>query len=1500
MKMKKQFLLFVALLLFNAYGYGQVQSINLRPNEDAQVNSDNPTTNYGTATESNAILEMSPTGNFIITRSFLKFDFTSIPPNAVITSAQLHLYNSGMPHTGNNRLEIARVVLAPSTSSWAESTIIWNNQPGYTAVNMASIPVTPGPNDYFADVTALTQDIIHSTATGPNNEGYILKLEHEGPNPGDVANTHIASNDFSNIMMRPELVISYYVPQQIVLNPDMICPLFSNMNCDNLADEQLVDSPGTAIVFDFGADLNPSLDVVIDLQANYQLHELKFWRQNGNATNITVSVGDPNNWEEAGNITLSTYIGALAPFWNVLTLAPGYTTRFVKLHFDNDRQANLSEVIISGVRMGDNNFIQDAKPALQPKTYDQLFGLNGYPWTKGELLSSGSSVREYHSWSYNDIGGNIYSFKTNGNDGDNYYPVSGYGEPVDERYLKWKNLGIDINPCIQLSPTYMVGSNDPNSKPVLANDNPLYPSSYLAHAKYLYQFAARYGGTVFSGSSLNNIKTLIGQTKVTGLNYVKYMENWNEPDKWWVGYDYTGITHVTKVNFKPFELAAMASADYDGHCNTLGSDVGILNADPNMKMVLGSFAVIDLSYVKSIRLWSEIYRSSKTFPADVISFHHYCNDANGQKGISTVGVSPESDHLKERLKEVVRYRNAYLKGVEIWLTEFGYDTDPASVIASPVIETSSNFETQARWMLRSYLEIAASGIDKAHWYLTNDDGIFTTPSNPTKFLTCGIAKNQHNNDTKKTAWYYMAFFKSKLAGYHFVSELESGSNVRVYKFSKAGAPDYYAIWRPTQNNSTYNYQLNVGDSRRVKVYTPSATNTVGTISTINSSSNFATIIASELPVLVRIVPKDVVPPVANAKTIKDIYLNNNGEAILTPQDIENGSTDNIGVVSYEISRSLFNCNDVFEPISLEFVSDPVWKQSTVLLPNNNYNGTWDHNYVLPDEGTYTLNAPIEQPYSWGGINLVPGTEPISAGGDITFFKRTFNVTNANFSSIKLAMSMDDNVDVYLNGVKLVRVETVDVMNGIGAPHEITYFSNGGYVNGSNGFVPFETVLTTNISGILVSGENTIHVVLRNLDPATPDRGGFSFKMTIDYDGLIPVTLTVKDDDENATNAVTYIRVHDDILPVARVKNHTLMLSGGNATLTTANVENGSSDNCNAIVSKTLSKTNFTCSDFSQHNNLTILSDGNWKLSPNFRTFDWNPWWNEEWPYSSITKDFSLPISFMNSTYDMDSVNGSRIIHASSNFQFYQNKFNCDGTSDFGTSIKLKVNDQFRMYVNGILILQSDEQPPYPNLNQNYAGLGIELEFFSTGGYVVSGVPLKYITALTPNEFLKHGENEIILIVSNGENDQGGFSLNMQINSLVGTPVTYTVQDAKGYIGTETAYITVKDPSNFCGLNKMGRSNGVNEGTVSTNLTNTLEVYPNPVGNKLTIKQNTDKVLPSRIKISDLTGKVVKEINGFTQQGMMERFIDVSEFAAGLLLVEVQTGDQISVHKILKY
>jgi arginine exporter protein ArgO len=134
------------------------------------------------------------------------------------------------------------------------------------------------------------------------------------------------------------------------------------------------------------------------------------------------------------------------------------------------------------------------------------------------------------------------------------------------------------------------------------------------------------------------------------------------PDKWWFtrgGY------------FTPDEFATMCSADYDGHNGALGVTKGMKVADPQVKMVMGGLASLNLEYVRCMKLWSDFNRQNG-FPSDVLNFHHYSE--NG-----THGISPEADNLKLKLKTIVEYRNTFLPGKEIWLSEFGYDV---SIICS--------------------------------------------------------------------------------------------------------------------------------------------------------------------------------------------------------------------------------------------------------------------------------------------------------------------------------------------------------------------------------------------------------------------------------------------------------------------------------------------------------------------------------------------------------------------------------------------------------------------------------------------------------------------------------------------------------------------------------------------------------------------------------------------------------------------------------------------------
>src|SRR5690606_29656477 len=111
-------------------------------------------------------------------------------------------------------------------------------------------------------------------------------------------------------------------------------------------------------------------------------------------------------------------------------------------------------------------------------------------------------------------------------------------------------------------------------------------------------------------------------------------------------------------------LAAMSSADYDGHLQALGNTVGIKNADPNAKLVMGGLASLDLEYIRAMKLWSDYHRGG-SFPADVINVHHYSNDG-GFQGAGTVGVSPEADQLKNKVEAIADYRDRYLPGKELW------------------------------------------------------------------------------------------------------------------------------------------------------------------------------------------------------------------------------------------------------------------------------------------------------------------------------------------------------------------------------------------------------------------------------------------------------------------------------------------------------------------------------------------------------------------------------------------------------------------------------------------------------------------------------------------------------------------------------------------------------------------------------------------------------------------------------------------------------------------
>ncbi|MFK7907373.1 MAG: hypothetical protein AB8B69_19720, partial [Chitinophagales bacterium] len=420
----------------------------------------------------------------------------------------------------------------------------------------------------------------------------------------------------------------------------------------------------------------------------------------------------------------------------------------------------------------------------------QLIGLNTFIDDPIGRIEAAGFVREYHSWVW-DEGNHQPDYEGYPNNKIAWNPGAVEWN-FDLYYQNLHQLGITTSPVLKGNVPWLLPSNyyELMSKPIAENESATQPASYTEHADYLFQFAARYGSNRLMSKSL---KLRADQERLTGLGYIRYVENWNEYDAWWKD---------RKVYFEPAEYAAMASADYDAHQGKLGKAIGVKNADTNMKMVMSGTTTAELKHIEALKEWADEHRGG-SLPFDVINVHHYSNDKGGQFHKNSIGVSPEADKLRERMERLVAYRNRFFPDKEVWITEFGYDTHPESPQRAPKIASYSQEEVQGQWLVRSYLAIAAAGIERAAMYMLRD----VNADNALQFQTSGLVSTKELGYQAKASWYYVFTLKNRLKNMVFEREIESGdTRVMIYRFQNPNdaSKAAYVLWSPTSDGTKLN------------------------------------------------------------------------------------------------------------------------------------------------------------------------------------------------------------------------------------------------------------------------------------------------------------------------------------------------------------------------------------------------------------------------------------------------------------------------------------------------------------------------------------------------------------------------------------------------------------------------------------------------------------------------------------------------------------------------
>ncbi|MBC7776145.1 MAG: T9SS type A sorting domain-containing protein [Phycisphaerae bacterium] len=361
-------------------------------------------------------------------------------------------------------------------------------------------------------------------------------------------------------------------------------------------------------------------------------------------------------------------------------------------------------------------------------------------------------------------------------------------------------------------------------KPTWPDGSPTDPASYEYYADWVTQFAFHFGG---AGASIPDKGP---DTDQPAGQRVGYIEPWNEPDKTKEWYGEDGPL-PDRIGFTPAEYIAMAKTVYNGNGNTVRGDLpGNSNAYalgvaqfPNVRYVmsgLSEFGADGISYADAVLAGVPQFQ--------VVNFHHYCDNKWDGINFSGEGVSPEEDQGATAIggvgesgsfKKILRSIKNHYAGREIWLSEFGWDTNDKSPQRVPAIpanpaginEIADKQEVQGCWMTRAYLEIAAAQWDKAMQFCIRDES-----TNPDAFLfqSSGLVLSKEYSHQPKKSFYYVSTMKNVLGATRYVSELSTSeyatdfNHPRVLRFNGtvpgfAGNVAVLAIWSPTSNNETY-------------------------------------------------------------------------------------------------------------------------------------------------------------------------------------------------------------------------------------------------------------------------------------------------------------------------------------------------------------------------------------------------------------------------------------------------------------------------------------------------------------------------------------------------------------------------------------------------------------------------------------------------------------------------------------------------------------------------
>ncbi len=307
--------------------------------------------------------------------------------------------------------------------------------------------------------------------------------------------------------------------------------------------------------------------------------------------------------------------------------------------------------------------------------------------------------------------------------------------------------------------------------------------------------------------------------------------------------------------------------------------------------------------------------------------------------------------------------------------------------------------------------------------------------------------------------------------------------------------------------------------------------------------------------------EDNTNPIAICRDLT-LELDNTGSVSIMDSDLDNGSSDNCGTLSFSATQTLFDCSHLGTNTITLTVTDGTGNfttcESTVTVEDNIDPVAVCRPLIaqLDASGTAIISA----------ANIDNGSSDNCGSVSLMISQTTFDCSHIGMNTVQLTVTDGSgNTDVCD-----AQINVIDIRPPTAICQDIVISLNA---SGT------ATITAAQLDGGSYDNCSAVSLVASKTEFDCSDLGDNT------------VILTVRDALGNFSTCLATVTVEDNIEPTAICQNVTIELDAtGNVSITADQVENGSTDNCTTFTYDLITQVDFDCSDIGVHPAILEVTD----------------------------------------------------------------------------------------------------------------------------------------------------------------------------------------------------------------------------------------------------------------------------------------------------------------------